>query len=410
MPQEVGSPILLALLIPCRRRGLPVDAFFQGLKVRPADLDDPDSRLDWDEFTIIVDRVHACAGGDEALQSLMLDAPGSMFAPGQCQALFPDFLTFLQMVGSLMATHLQIGLQLSTRVLENGRLLCEHHIPFSCRPSRAFAVGLAGFFRGIPRVFGLPDAAVEFTCDDWNGRYLLTLPQPCGPGAADDLPVEVNGREYRSLIEKTSTSVLDHLKQAPWLATVSQKLLEAASMGELAACLQEGLRLNSGCAAGRLWSTRAGGGLDCVHAWGNWPGPWQEHLLMVGTRAVGRLELDPPAALSPAQQRGLSELIHLASIVLDRLLEGSTRDDREGGASFLEHPGLTGRQKQVLSLLVRGLSDKEIAHELGTSPKTVGHQVQVLLRRSGAANRTALTRLCLAGALAPVPPSSAGSG
>ena len=63
---------------------------------------------------------------------------------------------------------------------------------------------------------------------------------------------------------------------------------------------------------------------------------------------------------------------------------------------------LTARERQILALLVQGHSDKQIAQALGTSPKTVSHQVGGLLRKSGAGNRTALARLCLADRATPV--------
>ncbi|MDX2007563.1 MAG: response regulator transcription factor [Meiothermus sp.] len=48
---------------------------------------------------------------------------------------------------------------------------------------------------------------------------------------------------------------------------------------------------------------------------------------------------------------------------------------------------LTPREREVLGLLVKGMSDKEIARELGLEPKTVSHWVLNIRGKMGAENR-----------------------
>ena len=50
--------------------------------------------------------------------------------------------------------------------------------------------------------------------------------------------------------------------------------------------------------------------------------------------------------------------------------------------------GLTGRQTEVLDSLARGLSNKDIALQLGLSPRSVEEHVNNLLVKIGASNRT----------------------
>lgn len=48
---------------------------------------------------------------------------------------------------------------------------------------------------------------------------------------------------------------------------------------------------------------------------------------------------------------------------------------------------ITDREREVLALLVKGMSNKEIAKQLHRSPFTVRHHVSQLIKRLGAANR-----------------------
>ncbi len=56
---------------------------------------------------------------------------------------------------------------------------------------------------------------------------------------------------------------------------------------------------------------------------------------------------------------------------------------------------LTDRENQILDKVVRGLSSKEIARELGLSPKTVENHRCDILRKMGARNSIELVRKAL---------------
>ena len=59
-----------------------------------------------------------------------------------------------------------------------------------------------------------------------------------------------------------------------------------------------------------------------------------------------------------------------------------------GGNAVADETGLTTRQRDVLRLVARGQSNKEIARDLGVSPATVKTHVAQLIAILGATNRT----------------------
>ena len=63
--------------------------------------------------------------------------------------------------------------------------------------------------------------------------------------------------------------------------------------------------------------------------------------------------------------------------------------------SFDSAVELTDREREVLALLVKGMSNKEIAKQLHRSPFTVRHHVSQLIKRLGAANRAEVAAIAM---------------
>jgi DNA-binding CsgD family transcriptional regulator len=66
-----------------------------------------------------------------------------------------------------------------------------------------------------------------------------------------------------------------------------------------------------------------------------------------------------------------------------------------GGSTRTEDPALTPRQRQVVDGLIRGLTNKEIAAELGVGPDAVKRTISRLLLKLNAPSRTALVQVTL---------------
>ena len=65
---------------------------------------------------------------------------------------------------------------------------------------------------------------------------------------------------------------------------------------------------------------------------------------------------------------------------------GQPADSRTANA---RRPGLTERELEVVRLLARGLTNKEIASALDISVKTAGHHVQHIFEKAGVTTRAA---------------------
>ena len=388
MALEVACPLVHLLVAVRRQAGLPTEGMFRGLRFQAANLAVPFARIDWEDFTILLDRALEELGSEAAFEASMAETARCLIPARLCQDIFPDLQTFYVWMGSVSARRLHTNLQTSARAVEGGRVLMEHHIPLPYRPSRALALASAGTFRGAARLLGLPDALVECTFDERSGFYQVTPPD-----LRDRvLPLPENPYAFEFFRPEEIERMRTFLRQGI-------EFLGAASLRELCARLEEGLRIHGGCPAGNLW-LRKDGRLQPVHAWGRPDACACARMLTLGSRILGRLDFAGPGGGDPLEQEAFEELLAWASVALDRWEEGRTGTSSGDPLAWLK---LTAREREVLALLVQGNSDKQIAQVLGTSPKTVSHQVGGLLRKSGAGNRTGLARLCLGGREAPRP-------
>lgn len=95
-----------------------------------------------------------------------------------------------------------------------------------------------------------------------------------------------------------------------------------------------------------------------------------------------------PKILSSALQLVLDGGTYLPPSVLEPNTAISGSEKNSATASVSSGKTLTNRQNQVLGLVAQGLSNKQIAYEMGVSEATVKLHINALLRSVGATNRT----------------------
>ena len=95
-----------------------------------------------------------------------------------------------------------------------------------------------------------------------------------------------------------------------------------------------------------------------------------------------------PKILNSALQLILDGGTYLPPSVLDPSPSISGSEKNSATAPVSNGKNLTNRQQQVLGLVAQGMSNKQIAYEMGVSEATVKLHINALLRSVGATNRT----------------------
>jgi len=130
----------------------------------------------------------------------------------------------------------------------------------------------------------------------------------------------------------------------------------------------------------------------------------EELLRAIRFGACGYLLKDaPPERLLEAIHAAASSECTVSGRIANSLFRrfNDTGDESDRTPSLAERPGnplsamnkITSREQAILASLCRGLSNKEIAREVGISPNTVRNQLQRLQERFNARNRVQLALL-----------------
>lgn len=98
---------------------------------------------------------------------------------------------------------------------------------------------------------------------------------------------------------------------------------------------------------------------------------------------------EEPALVNAAADAGARGFLskEIEPALLARTLRTLVDDPSARRFPAVDLPSLSGREAEVLRLLVGGLTNKEIARSLGLSPETIKDRVEALFRKLGARNR-----------------------
>lgn len=95
----------------------------------------------------------------------------------------------------------------------------------------------------------------------------------------------------------------------------------------------------------------------------------------------------------------LKEMVHTEVVRAIRTVYSGKRlvpaEVSERLAEYIAQPALTPREVEVLSLIAKGLGNKEVADQLGTSDGTIRIHVQHILAKLGASDRTHAVSIAL---------------
>lgn len=186
------------------------------------------------------------------------------------------------------------------------------------------------------------------------------------------------------------------------VTAVARELTQYPDREALSEALVTLLRFQFGCNWVELWGAGPDERMQLLGISGErGPGEARCFVLEVAGRIVGRLEVELPRG--PGQRsvdEVLNELVPLISVALEmaRTSKGKPPEVEESELArrlrrAREVAQLTPRQLEVLELVARGKTNKEIAAALGRSEGTVEVHVTNLLRKYGASNRAGLVAL-----------------
>ncbi len=117
------------------------------------------------------------------------------------------------------------------------------------------------------------------------------------------------------------------------------------------------------------------------------------HAAMAGAAGYCAKDIEPQSLIRLIREVAAGKYVFGTQVFTHRELQNWVEDQMEGARRSYSEPGspfhpLSDREMEVLSCVVRGMSNKEIANILGISHQTVKNHVTAILRKFGVEDRT----------------------
>jgi DNA-binding CsgD family transcriptional regulator len=382
---EVVGRAVIAVADNMRAAGVPTDLAMARIPVSQAALRDPACRVDWGPFTEFLEELEVACGGPEAFERTLMQVQPRLFA--EFWPLFRFVLSprdLFRLIHTLMRA-LYVPLEISEVDGADGRFVVTMEIKEPHRQCLALFRGSLGGMRTIPEVLGLPRAEVSAHLTPRRAVFTVALPE------SQTLGARVR-RMSSSLLVKVAVAEVER----SWLETrrrITELEATNARLTELAEQLEGEVELRSRAeVALRAVVTEFAGSVCAVSADGvvsALDDTARAALDREGAKLAGRVaqaaagtSKDPvftTRRLGPGEADGCIVLLRDAGSVFAARLERTGRTWR-----------LSPRHVEIVALVVRGMSNKEIAARLGCAAHTVDHHVSEVLRRSAQESRSAL--------------------
>ena len=382
-------------------------ALLEGLSLPAARLMDPTAHMDWDDYLMLLERLKGVVGDDAGMEeisfqlilqhSLVRGLAHAFSGPRQTLLEVPAF-----MVGSL-CTHISAY----AHPAGQDQILFHQTIPTTCRISPLYIRMSRGLLRAYPCLFGLPEAQVQMNADLHHSVFRVTLPEPrraspktrnaAMPGERNRVfavPGEASGERYLEFFSDPGGNLAR-------IRYLTERLSDHSDLSGFVQDLMRLLREVFGCTYARLCFKEATRDAMIILASSGTcrNGAARAHDLTLRGRRIGRLEVDCATAARLSFAQIVGTLIPFLSLALaqyagsEQALDEETRSvvPRERTLrTFAGIHGFTRREREILYQLGRGLTNKEIAQTLGTSPKTIENQVAAMLHKTQATSRLEL--------------------
>ncbi len=391
----------LALL---EQRGLDVNALLAQAGWSRERVKSGTPALRWTEFIVYMDALAEALGSDEALETLSFET-ASRFRPYQQIAglvVSPSHL--FRVAATSFTPRLFPLVEVSLTELGPDELQFDIRIPAHLAGSLPMMRGFLGTARATPLHLGLPPARVSGTLSPHFSRLLVQLPASRTLVAKlsrfhsevfDELAEELTEVVPESQVFSPSNSSGPPSSRRPsYLRNTSWNLLTSNSPEAFCVAVRRVLEAELGYAGLKLVSD-LGPGLTYLGDPSTSPSDTVlVRDLAVEERRVGRLEVQTTKDNSDPGQSVLDSLLPWIALGLERAIGGRPAPGLEFDQRIERAKktwNLTPRQVDILSCLVKGATNKEIAAELGCAEGTVELHVTEVLRRAVSSSRNALT-------------------
>jgi DNA-binding CsgD family transcriptional regulator len=405
---EAANRVLAAIFERARTLGMVDERVLEGLSLPPSRLLDPAGRQPWDDLCVFMERIAAAAGGRLEFERLIEDTVTMHPAMVAIGALIPDAKPLYYFGNEQVARRLYYCVSVRTDTLPDGRLDIRERLTGGHRGCMEFFVAANATFRAYPRLIGHPDASVEADLGPREARHLITLARPHNLATraldalgslAERLRREVQARDLEALVGMAYDTGPVNAKAF----TVAERLagadgLEAVADELFAACNDLFLSRRV-----TLWAQADDGTLALVKQRGDGPiGVLRSRTLRVLDREVGRVEIETSDAVERSPTPLFDAVLRATANAVARCID--LRRSRAGTAvpagamgdlaavcrDFARRKGLTERQAEVVGALAHGRTNREIAHLLHVTEKTVEFHIGRIFDRCGVETRTGL--------------------